>query len=305
MSNKPVLVVMAAGMGSRYGGLKQMDPMGLNGEFIMDFSVYDAIRAGFTKVIFIIKREMEETFKEVVGNRLEGHIEVEYVFQELHNIPAGFNVPDGRIKPWGTGHAVLSAKDSINGPFAVINADDFYGQTALKEMYNFLVATKTDDKYHFCMVGYNVENTLSESGYVSRGVCETNAQDYLTDITERTHIEKQEDKIVYIEGGIATELQAGTPVSMNLWGFSREMMDELDKRFITFLEKTIKENPEKGEYFLPFVVNDLLHEEKATAKVLLTPDKWYGVTNKEDKEGVSAAIQEMQNSGTYPQKLWK
>lgn len=304
--NAPVLLVMAAGMGSRYGGLKQMDPVGLSGELIMDFSVYDAMRAGFKKVVFIIKKEMEEDFRAVVEKKAGRKIETEYVMQSLENVPEGFSPPAGRVKPWGTGHAVLSAANSIHGPFAVINADDFYGAHAFQTTYDFLANPSKNDVYPFCMVCYNIENTLSETGYVSRGICALNEEDYLIDITERVHIEKKDKKIIYQEDENThwTELLPGTPVSMNLWGFSHEMMGELANRFIPFLQTTLKENPEKGEYFLPSVVNELLKERKACVKALKTPDKWHGVTNKEDKKLVSEAICNMQKKGIYPEKLW-
>ena len=270
---EPVLVVMAAGMGSRYGGLKQIDPVDQEGHIIMDFSIYDAVRAGFKKVIFIIKKENEQDFRDAIGDRLSDKVEIVYVHQDLNNIPEGFQVPEGRVKPWGTGHAVLSCAEVIDGPFVVIN---------------------------------RLENTLTDNGYVSRGVCETDADGYLADINERTHIEKRDGGAAYTEddGKTWTSLPGDTPVSMNMWGFTGGFMKELVNRFPVFLQKNIPENPLKCEYFLPFVVDELLKEKKATVKVLTTQDKWYGVTYKEDKPVVVAAIQKLKDQGLYPQGLW-
>ena len=304
---KPVLVVMAAGMGSRYGGLKQIDPIDKEGHIIMDFSIYDAVRAGFEKVLFIIKKENEKAFREAIGERLSKQIEVAYVFQELDNLPEGYTVPEGRVKPWGTGHAVLSCIDEIDGPFAVINADDYYGVHAFKMAYDFLTSEQEkEDVYNYMMVGYSLENTLTDNGYVSRGVCETDADGYLADINERTHIEKRDGGAAYTEddGKTWTSLPGDTPVSMNMWGFTGGFMKELVNRFPVFLQKNIPENPLKCEYFLPFVVDELLKEKKATVKVLTTQDKWYGVTQKEDKPVVVAAIQKLKDQGLYPQGLW-
>ena len=305
---KPVLVIMAAGMGSRYGGLKQIDPIDGDGHIIMDFSVYDAVRAGFEKVIFIIKRENEQAFREAIGDRLSRFIQVSYVFQELDNIPEGFTVPEGRVKPWGTGHAVLSCIDEINGPFAVINADDYYGVRAFQMAYDFLTDPEAEDTAgRYMMVGYRLENTLTENGYVSRGVCVTDDEGYLRGINERTHIEKRGDGAAYTEneGASWTELPADAAVSMNMWGFSADILEELKKRFVVFLEENLEKNPLKCEFFLPFVVDELLEEKKATVKVLKSADKWYGVTYKEDKPMVMAAVQNLKDQGLYPQKLWQ
>ena len=305
---KPVLVIMAAGMGSRYGGLKQIDPIDGDGHIIMDFSVYDAVRAGFEKVIFIIKRENEQAFREAIGDRLSRFIQVSYVFQELDNIPEGFTVPEGRVKPWGTGHAVLSCIDEIDGPFVVINADDYYGVRALQMAYDFLTDLKAEDTAgRYMMVGYRLENTLTENGYVSRGVCVTDDEGYLRGINERTHIEKRGDGAAYTEdeGASWTELPADAAVSMNMWGFSADILEELKKRFVVFLEENLEKNPLKCEFFLPFVVDELLEEKKATVKVLKSADKWYGVTYKEDKPMVMAAVQNLKDQGLYPQKLWQ
>ena len=304
---KPTLLVLAAGMGSRYGGLKQLDPMGPNGEVILDYSVYDAIRAGFGKVVFIIRKDFEEAFKSQVGARFADKIEVDYAFQDINNLPEGFSVPEGRIKPWGTGHAVLACKGMLDGPFAVINADDYYGKETFRLIHDELVKEKdTGDKYGFCMVGFKVENTLTENGTVARGVCQTNADGYLTDIVERTKIAINGDKIQFTEddGASWTDIAYGTTVSMNCWGFSLGMMDELEARFSAFLEKGIKENPLKCEYFLPFVVDEILKEDKAEVKVLETSEKWYGVTYKEDRELVVNAVSKKVADGIYPEKLW-
>lgn len=305
---KPVLVIMAAGMGSRYGGLKQIDPIDGDGHIIMDFSVYDAVRAGFEKAIFIIKRENEQAFREAIGDRLSRFIQVSYVFQELDNIPEGFTVPEGRVKPWGTGHAVLSCIHEIDGPFVVINADDYYGVRAFQMAYDFLTDPEAEDAAgRYMMVGYRLENTLTENGYVSRGVCVTDDEGYLRGINERTHIEKRGDGAAYTEdeGASWTELPADAAVSMNMWGFSADILEELKKRFAVFMEENLEKNPLKCEFFLPFVVDELLEEKKATVKVLKSADKWYGVTYKEDKPMVMAAVQNLKDQGLYPQKLWQ
>ena len=305
---KPVLVVMAAGMGSRYGGLKQIDPIDKEGHIIMDFSIYDAVRAGFEKVVFIIKKENEEAFREAIGERLSKQIEVAYVFQELTNIPEGYSVPEGRVKPWGTGHAVLSCIDEIDGPFAVINADDYYGVHAFKMAYDFLTSEEKDeDVYHYMMVGYRLENTLTENGHVARGVCSISPEGKLVDIEERTRIEKKGDGAAFTEddGATWTSLGEDTIVSMNMWGFTESILGELDQRFAAFLEKGLKENPLKCEYFLPFVVDELLKENKAEVTVLKSVDRWYGVTYKEDKQMVVDAIRRLKDQGLYPEKVWE
>lgn len=303
----PVLVIMAAGMGSRYGGLKQIDPIDGQGHIIMDFSIYDAVKAGFKKVVFIIKKENESDFIEVIGERLSKHIEVAYVYQDIQNIPEQFKVPQDRVKPWGTGHAVLSCIDEIDGPFAVINADDYYGQSAFKEIYDYLSAHGDDEKYRYAMVGYIIENTLTENGHVARGVCETDAQGHLIGLRERTRIEKHGDRTEYTEDDGATWnlIPEGSFVSMNMWGFTQSILRELQERFPAFLEEGLKSNPMKCEYFLPNVVGDLLKEDKATVAVLKSMDRWYGVTYKEDKPVVVAAIQGLKDKGLYPGKLWE
>ena len=273
----------------------------------MDFSIYDAVRAGFKKVIFIIKKENEQDFRDAIGDRLSDKVEIVYVHQDLNNIPEGFKVPEGRVNPWGTGHAVLSCAEVIDGPFVVINADDYYGTHAFQMAYDFLTQAQEDTvPAQYMMVGYRLENTLTDNGYVSRGVCETDSDGYLADINERTHIEKRDGGAAYTEddGKTWTSLPGDTPVSMNMWGFTGGFMKELVKRFPVFLEKSIPENPLKCEYFLPFVVDELLKEKKATVKVLTTQDKWYGVTYKEDKPVVVAAIQKLKDQGLYPQGLW-
>lgn len=304
---KPVLVVMAAGMGSRYGGLKQIDPVDKEGHIIMDFSIYDAVRAGFKKVVFIIKKENEADFKAAIGDRMSKIIEVAYVFQDLNNLPEGYSVPEGRVKPWGTGHAILSCLDEVDGPFAVINADDYYGSHAFQMAYDFLSQNEDGDTYSYMMVGYKLENTLTDNGHVARGVCVTDEEGHLVKINERTHIEKREGGAAYTEddGKTWVEIPEGSTVSMNMWGFSASILKELKDRFAKFLDGNLEGNPLKCEYFLPFVVDELLTEKKATVKVLKSMDKWYGVTYKEDKPVVVAAIQKLKDEGLYPQKLWE
>ena len=303
---KPVLVIMAAGMGSRYGGLKQIDPIDNEGHIMMEFSVYDAIKAGFEKVVFIIKHEIEKDFKEAIGDKLSKLIEVEYVYQELDKIPAGYTVPEERVKPWGTGHAILCCKDVINGPFAVLNADDYYGATAFKLIYDYLINTKDDDKYKYTMVGYRLDKTLTENGHVARGVCQLDSNDYLVDIIERTRIERKEDGPAYTEDGKDwTSLPGDSVASMNIWGFSRSILDELESGFTKFLDKNISQDPLKSEYFLPNVIHDLLKQDKATVYVSKTSDQWHGVTYQEDKATVAKAINKLKDDGKYPVKLWE
>jgi hypothetical protein len=305
--NKPVLVIMAAGMGSRYGGLKQMDPVDSEGHIIMDFSMFDAKRAGFDKVIFIIKREFEEDFREKVGKRIEKYMEVSYAFQEIGNIPAGYEVPEGRVKPWGTAHAVLSCIDQIDGPFAVINADDYYGREAFQLIYDYLSAHEDDEKYRYTMVGYLLGNTVTDNGHVSRGICETNMHGELVSVEERTRIEKRDGGIAFTEddGKTWTEVSGDAVVSMNMWGFTKSILHEIRDGFPAFLDKGLQSNPMKCEYYLPAVVSRLLEEGKATAAVLKSADKWYGITYKEDKPVVVAALQKMKDDGIYPKHLWE
>lgn len=305
--NKPVLIIMAAGMGSRYGGLKQIDPVSKEGEIILDFSLYDAMMAGFEKAIFIIKKENEEDFRALIDDRAGKHMEVAYAFQQLEDIPEGYEIPAERVKPWGTCHAVLSARKLIDGPFAVINADDYYGPGAFQSIYDYLCEVKDDNKYRYCMVGYEVQNTLTENGHVARGVCQVDADGNLQDIVERTKIMHRNGGIAFMEddGDTWTELSEGTTVSMNFWGFTQSFVHEMEERFPAFLDKALAENPLKGEYFLPGVVDQLIKEDKASIKVLKSQDKWYGVTYKEDKPGVVNALQSMKDKGIYPEKLWK
>ncbi len=303
---KPVLVVMAAGMGSRYGGLKQIDPIDAEGHIIMDFSIYDAVKAGFEKVVFIIKKADEADFRAAIGDRLSRQIEVAYVYQDLHHLPAGYQVPEGRTKPWGTGHAVLSCAGTVDGPMAVINADDYYGRHAFQMAYDFLSQPQDKtDMYHYMMVGYQLENTLTENGHVARGVCVTDADGNLRDIVERTHIERRDGGVAYTEddGATWTEIPRKSIVSLNMWGFSESILQELNARFTRFLQENLEKNPLKCEYFLPTVVGQLLNEQKAVVKVMESPDRWYGVTYREDKPVVMAAVQAMKEQGLYPREF--
>lgn len=302
--DKPCLVIMAAGMGSRYGGLKQLDTMDDAGHIIMDFSLYAAHEAGFERVIFIIKPSIEKIFKETIGARAEKYMKIDYAFQVAEDLPEGYSVPEGREKPWGTAHALLAARDLIHGPFAVINADDYYGKKAFKDQYEFLNSLSEDDKYSFAMSGYYLINTLTDNGYVSRGVCATDENGMLTDIVERTRIEKKNGHPAFTEddGESWTELPNNTPVSMNLWGFTRSYIDAAWEGFPAFLDRALVENPMKGEYYVPSVVNALL-EKGATVKVIPTPDTWYGVTYAEDKAMVVEAIARMKAEGLYPEEF--
>ncbi|MDY6038278.1 MAG: sugar phosphate nucleotidyltransferase [Eubacterium sp.] len=305
--NKPALVIMAAGMGSRYGGLKQIDPISEQGEIILDFSLYDAMMAGFEEIVFIIKKENEQDFRALIDDRSGKHLNVHYAFQNIEDIPPGFQIPEGREKPWGTGHAVLAARHLIDAPFAVINADDYYGAGAFQTMYDFLINAEDDSKYRYSMVGYRLDKTLTENGHVARGVCTVDENQELVSVVERTKIMRREDIIAFTEddGKSWTELDTDTIVSMNFWGFTKSMMDELDKRFPNFFNSNVEKNPLKAEYFLPGVVSELLAEEKATVKVLTSQDQWYGVTYKEDKQGVVDALRSMKDKGFYPENLWK
>jgi len=306
MNNKTTLVIMAAGMGSRYGGLKQIEPVGPKGEIIMEYSIYDAIKAGFSKVVFIIKKEIEDTFREVIGKKIEGFVDVEYVYQRLENIPQGFSVPEGRTKPWGTGHAVMCAKNAVKTPFAVINADDFYGANTYKLLNNFLSSNQdVEDKYKYCMVGFVIENTLTENGHVARGVCNVDMDGNLIDIHERTKIMKFGDETKYTEDEKNwITIPKASIVSMNTWGFNQSIFKELEEGFPTFLEMN-KDKILKAEYFLPSVIDNLIRTGNTDVKVLPTTDKWYGVTYKEDKPIVKKSIGEMVLAKQYPQLLWK
>ena len=304
--NKPVLVVMAAGMGSRYGGMKQIDPVGPGGQVIMDYSIYDARRAGFETVIFVIKHEIEDAFRAAIGDRLSRVMDVKYAFQQLDELPQGFSVPEGRVKPWGTCHAVLAARKLIDGPFAVINADDYYGPEAFRVMYDYLSTHTDGDVYDYCMVSYLLKNTVSENGSVARGVCRADKSGKLADVTERTRIEPFEGGIHYTEDGGETwvTLPGDTPVSMNLWGFGASFLQEAERRFSAWLQENLTKNPLKCEYYLPLVVSSLIDEGRAEVQLLQSTDKWYGVTYKEDKPAVVAAIARKVADGLYPADLW-
>lgn len=299
--NKPTLVVMAAGMGSRFGGLKQMTPVDPQGNSILHYSLYDAYAAGFGKVVFIIKEAIAEDFKKVTAG-LERYLEVAYVYQETDKLPDGYSVPDGRVKPWGTGHAVLCAKDEIDGDFAVINADDFYGRGAFTALADFFREEHADNEY--AMVGYLLRNAMTDNGYVARGVCEIE-NGYLTGVTERTHIEKRGDDAVYTEDGEHyTPLSGNTVVSMNFWGFTPRILKELEERFSKFLDENLPKNPTKCEFFLPTVANAQIHEGLGSVRVLHTDETWYGVTYREDLPSVQEAIAALRKSGKYPETLF-
>lgn len=299
---KPTLFVLAAGMGSRYGGLKQLDGLGPNGETIMDYSIFDAIRGGFGKLVFVIRKTFEQDFREKIISKYENHIPVEVVFQDLNDLPAGFTCPEGREKPWGTNHAVMMGSKVIKEPFAVINADDFYGRDSFAVLGKALTEM-TGKKNDYCMVGYRVGNTLSESGSVARGVCEKDANDFLTGVVERTAIEKIDGEIQFKdENGNKVVLEEKTPVSMNMWGFTPDYFEHSEQYFIDFLKENI-EKP-KSEFFIPLVVNELITKGIATVKVLDTTSKWFGVTYAADRQGVVDKIQALVNAGEYPAKLF-
>ena len=300
---KPTLLILAAGIGSRYGGLKQVDPVGPNGEAIIDYSIYDAIRAGFGKVVFVIRESFAEAFSNSFSKKLEGKIETAYVFQELNNVPDGIEYTSERKKPWGTGHAVLVAKNVINEPFVVINADDFYGHSAYKKIGNYLDSVTDSEIPDYCMVGYGLQHTLSDHGYVSRGVCETDKNNYLETVIERTHIEKVDGNILTeLDGGSKMEMTGKEVVSMNIWGFTPSYFDFLEKYFEAFIRKNAGNS--KAEFYIPFVVNELIKTGKAKLKVLESKDRWFGVTYKEDKELAVRNIAGLIKKGVYPEKLW-
>lgn len=299
---KPTLFVLAAGMGSRYGGLKQLDGLGPNDETIMDYSIFDAIRGGFGKLVFVIRKSFEQDFREKIISKYENHIPVEVVFQDLNDLPAGFTCPEGRQKPWGTNHAVLMGKNVIKEPFAVINADDFYGRDSFAVLGKWLTEA-TGKKNEYCMVGYRVGNTLSESGSVARGVCETNAEGYLTGVVERTAIERIDGDIQFTdENGKKVVLEENTPVSMNMWGFTPDYFQYSEDYFVDFLKENISNL--KCEYFIPLMVNELIQKGTATVKVLDTTSKWFGVTYAADRQGVVDKIQALVDAGEYPNKLF-
>ena len=305
MKQKPVLVVMAAGMGNRYGGLKQIDPVGSQGEAILDYSLYDAYQAGFETAVIIIKEAIRQDFMDTVGKRLEKcPMEIRYAYQELTMLPQGYSVPEGRVKPWGTCHAVLSAREAIGGaPFAVLNADDFYGKTAFQTIFNQL--SNTEDPYGYCMVGYEVSKTVTEHGGVTRGICKADDKGYLTKIVETTGIEKYPGGIRMPNGGGWVDLDPKTLVSMNLLGFMPSFLEEIETHFPAFLNFALKENPMKGEFLLPTFVGQLISEGRISMKVLSSPDKWFGVTYAADKPMVVAALKAMTQEGKYPDGLWK
>lgn len=305
MKKAPILVVLAAGMGSRYGGLKQIDPLGANGEAILDYSIYDAYQAGFRRAVILIKDAIRQDFMDTAGARLAGSpMEIRYAYQELWMLPEGYSVPEGRVKPFGTGHALICAGAQIDPdtPFLVINADDFYGREAFKTMFDYLSANT--DLYGYCMVGYQLSKTVTDHGSVARGVCQTDENHCLTTVTERTRIEKYEGGIHFTEDGKNwQDLPGDTVVSMNFLGFMPSFLEEAKARFPAFLDKALAENPMKGEYFLPSIVQQLLTEGKATMKVLTSHDQWYGVTYAADKPVVAEALKKMTEDGVYPEKL--
>jgi UTP-glucose-1-phosphate uridylyltransferase len=298
---KPTLLILAAGMGSRYGGLKQMDEIGPGGESIIDYSIYDAINAGFDKVVFVIRQSFAEQFKARFNPRLNGRIKVEYVFQELDKLPDGFTVPEGREKPWGTGHAILMAKDVVHSPFAIINADDFYGRDAYQKVFKFLTESRDDNEY--AMIGYPLRNTLSEYGTVSRGVCVTDAVGNLSSLAERTKIGYENNKIYFWEGETKTELTGEEPVSMNFWAFKPAFFQHLESQFNDFLKE--KGNELKSEFYFNVVPDQLIKQGKAITKIITTTDKWFGVTYQEDRPEVHQRLKDLIDQGVYPERLWE
>lgn len=299
---KTTLVVLAAGMGSRYGGLKQMDPLGPNGEAILEFSVYDAIQAGFDKIVFIIKKEMEKDFKELIGDKIAKKIEVEYVFQGIDSIlPEGFKIPEGRTKPWGTGHALLCCKDAIKEPFAIINADDFYGRESYKILHDYLTNEENKD---YCLIGYILENTLTDHGSVTRGVCQSE-NGCLTEVKECAKIEKHDCGVQYYENDQWMDVDARSLVSMNMWGFFPDYLEKIKIKFDEFLTESVPENPMKSEFLIPVVTDALIKEGNVNVKLLSSNEKWFGVTYQEDKPGVKAGIKALKDQGLYPEDLWK
>ena len=299
---KPTLLILAAGMGSRYGGLKQMDKLGPSGETIIDYSIYDAIRAGFGKIVFVIRREIEEEFKEVFVNKLKDQIEIEYAFQELTMLPEGVKLPENRKKPWGTGHAILVAEDKVKEPFAVINADDFYGSQSFEVIAGFLKNNQKEDEY--AMVGYQLDKTLSDFGHVARGVCKADIDGNLQEVTERTNIKRTEKGIAFIgENGEQVMLNDNETVSMNFWGFKPSVFAHLNTYFSEFLKEF--GNEPKSEFFIPILVMELIKTQQAKVKVLQSGEKWFGVTYREDKEDVMQKILNKVKAGDYPEQLWK
>lgn len=300
---KPTLLVLAAGMGSRYGGLKQIDPVGPNGETIIDYSIYDAIQAGFGKVVFVIRRDIEEAFRNFLGHKLDGHIEVDFAFQELDALPEGFSVPAERQKPWGTGHAILVAKDLVNTPCLVINGDDFYGRESFQAASKYLSQAKDGDKADYSMVGYQLGNTLSENGSVSRGICQVSDQQHLLSVQEFTKISKDDQGISHEnEDGSRHPFSGQEPTSMNMFGFTPSIFEHLETQFVEFLK--LRGQELKSELYIPAVVNQLISENRATCTVIPTPEQWFGVTYQEDREGVCASVKALIEKGVYPQTLF-
>ena len=300
---KPTLIVMAAGLGSRYGGLKQVDPVGPAGEIIVDYSAYDAWKSGFGRIVFVIKEELETLFKERVANRIASAIPVDCVLQRLEDLPAGFSHNARRIKPWGTGHAIYCCREIVNEPFAVINADDFYGADAFAKVAGFLRETPEDSKHHACMIGYFVENTLTEHGSVARGVCDISENGYLNSVTERTRIARENGRIIDTDEAGSTIIAPGTVVSMNFWGYTPSIMHEFEPYLLRFLYEN-RNNLEKAEFYLPYFTDKLLKDGRVDVKVLKTGTKWYGVTYREDKAALTEAIKAKIKTGEYPEKLW-
>ncbi len=297
------LVIMAAGMGSRYGSLKQIDPIGSEGSLIIDYSIYDAVQAGFNKIVFIIKKQDEEAFRNAIGNRIESKVKTEYVFQDINNIPDGYEVPEGRVKPWGTAHAILSCIGTVNEPFTVINSDDYYGPQAFREISAWIDRTDFNSEIlPFSMVGFELKNTLTENGHVSRGVCVTDEKNFLVDIKERTKIIRRGEKVYYEDFEEPVELDENAIVSMNCWCFPPQILEKLKARFVDFF-KTVKDNPMKAEFFLPFAVSDMLDDKECNVEVLRTHDKWFGVTYKEDRPVVVNALDNMKKEGLYPENM--
>ena len=304
--SRATLVIMAAGIGSRFGGgIKQLAPIGPNGEIIMDYSVYDAIEAGFDKVVFVIRKDLEKDFKEVIGNRIAQKVEVAYAYQEVSDIPAEYAEKFvGRTKPWGTGQAILCCKDVVSEPFLVINADDYYGKSAFKEAYSYLTSIPSADKIQVCMVGFVLKNTLSENGGVTRGICRVDENGMLQEIIETHNIEKDGDKAVVREGDIETEYDADSPVSMNMWGLTPEFLNVLEEGFKEFFEKEMPGNPLKAEYLIPIFIGELLEQGKMSVKVLKTNDTWYGMTYHEDVAAVKDSFKKMLETGVYKADLF-
>lgn len=300
---QPVLVIMAAGMGSRYGGLKQIDPITTEGEIIIDFSIYDAVKAGFEKALLIIKSEHEQDFRDIIGNRLSDFIEVEYVYQELHMLPEGYTVPEGRTKPWGTTHAIWCCKDAVDAPFVVLNADDYYGPEAFEHMYKHLCEVQESAYTEYAMVGYILNNTLTDHGHVTRGVCQIE-DGYLTEIVERKQIERQDGSVRYFDKDKWVDVAVDTLVSMNMWALTPDVFAQLEEELVDFLEHEVSLDVEKSECLIPTTIGKLIEKGEAKVKMYASHDTWQGVTYKEDKPGVMAALKQLKETGIYPERLW-